>query len=344
MFVAKTLVAFLAAASSFVSAAPSSDRVQKRQTFPLPKAGDYDNCNQGAQGNTADFAVEMLPMTTGPFTIEIVTTNGTPVNVKGVTPQQGTFTGATISGNLISGMKAGQVQLRGTISFDAKANGINDCNGRASQLLAVNLIALGTGTAAQGNQPAQANNPPPQVTQPPANNGNNNNVVTITSTITSTIFVTVTAGGAVATPPPAPTQQPTMQPAVQMPAANAPTFTVAADFDNCYGNMPTFHQFAIEGLAIPEPGDNFVVMAAFVDTNGNPVNFSVGALYVGKGATVMNGNILVATQAPENNQIRGAILTMGGAATCAGGKNNIVINPLSYSQNGVAATIVKKNA
>ncbi|KAJ3310654.1 hypothetical protein HDU76_003319, partial [Blyttiomyces sp. JEL0837] len=110
------------------------------------------------------------------------------------------------------------------------------------------------------------------------NNGGGNvvaNPVTVFTTVFTTSTITVPAaaptdaannnggGNVVAAPPP---------------AANAQTFTATLDFDTCFpgslNQIPGItHQFAIEDLAIPEPGDNFVVTAKFVDTNGNPVNF-----------------------------------------------------------------------
>lgn len=130
-------------------------------------------------------------------------------------------------------------------------------------------------------------------------------------------------------------------------AAAQNTFTINADTDTCFmsGANTMRIQYAVEGLAIPEPGDNFVVTVQTLNADTKtPVQGVPAQTFNGKTAAGQTPSELVGTQTPEVNRVAGFLdFDLGNAANaglkCAGGKNNLEFAILSYLQNGVAATV-----
>ncbi|XXQ32920.1 Uncharacterized protein PBTT_03380 [Plasmodiophora brassicae] len=118
--------------------------------------------------------------------------------------------------------------------------------------------------------------------------------------------------------------------------------TLTADFDTCFqvGNRIR-GQFAVEGLGIPEPGDNFVVTVQTVSTATNtPVDAAPAQIFNGQAAQGNPPSFVVGTQAPEVNRVAGFLdFDPAQGVTCNAGKIDVGFRILSYTQNGKPVAI-----
>lgn len=118
--------------------------------------------------------------------------------------------------------------------------------------------------------------------------------------------------------------------------------TLTADLDTCFlaGNAIR-GQFAVEGLDIPEPGDNFVVTVQTFNTATNsPVNAVPAQIFNGQAVQGNPPSVVIGTQSPEINRVAGFLdFDPAQGVTCNAGKINVGFRILTYTKNGQPVTI-----